>query len=1281
MPSERKPDIQNLMRRDRQAARKNRLSDLDRDRSAERLSQRQTIARALDVSVNADLPVAEAAEKIRSALREHQVVIVAGETGSGKTTQLPKICLDLGFGVAGFIGHTQPRRLAARTVAQRVDQELGGPTGTAAHAIRFSDRVGDATLVKVMTDGLLLTEIRRDRFLDAYDVIIIDEAHERSLNIDFLLGYLRGLTKKRKDLKIIVTSATIDVERFSTFFHGAPIIEVSGRTYPVRVEYLDEPLDLVDAVRLALEDIETRPHQGASDVLAFFSGEREIFEVSKALRDLVGAHWELLPLYARLSYQEQRKIFQPTSAKRRLVLATNVAETSITVPNIGFVIDPGFARINRYSYRSKLQRLPIEPIAQASAEQRKGRCGRIAPGVCFRLYSEEDYLSRAAFTDPEIRRVNLASVVLQMQAFGLGNIQTFPFIDPPDPRAIKDALRLLDELKALAGGRLTKLGRAMARLPVDPRLARMLVEANQQGALSEVLVIVAGLAVQDPRERPLKAQQAADASHVQFGDPKSDFMAWLNLWRWIEEERQALTRNRFARLLSKRFINPIRVREWREVHRQLRLACRDLGFRENEKPASYGAIHEAIISGCLSLIALHDEKGAYQGARNLKLRKFPGSSVENNPRWLVAAEIAETSRVYARNVAQVEAGWIERQAQHLLKKHHSAPRWSQRRGEVVANQSVALYGLRLAENRVVGFHREDPDQCYELFLREGLIAGAIKDPPEFLRANLMEIARIRDLEAKGRRRDLMVDESEIYEFYAERIPRSICRVSDLKAWLNNRANTALFMDQGFLERQRDQRLTVEAFPDHLALDGVELPLKYRFAPGEQDDGVTLTVPVGLLPVLSAERLEWFVPGLLPNVIEQWIRSLPKQKRKQLAPLPEKVDSLCAHLLKVDNFGVGRLRTALALLLKDWYRVEVLEEDWSRERLDPHLLMYLKVIDEQGSVVATGRDLPEIRNRLGGADQLVAQEQVLRPQVISHYPCEGLADYVMIGEGSARKLCYPGLRDRGDAVELVLFDTSSERDRQNRFGLSRLALLDLGHAGRYFKKELDKHPALQLQFAPLGNAQDLKNELLLNVVWYCFFEGRPLPSDIEAFNDRLETERPALAGVFNQAVSVFAEIMALRQQISSKLLQLSSAAYEPVRKDVTAQLDVLAGPNILSATPYALIPLLPRYLQGLLYRLENLVGRVPKDLALMREIHPLENRIEAFPTQELYDEERMVVLRFLLHELRLSMFAGQMPRRNPDRHPLDDSFLGPRWKASGKRVEREITVEEQRLGLR
>ena len=751
-------------------------------------------------------------DEIADALAHRQVVIVAGETGSGKTTQLPKICLRAGLGRKAMIGHTQPRRIAARATAQRIAEELKVELGQqVGFAVRFTDRVAESTAVKVMTDGLLLTEIRRDRQLSRYDAIIVDEAHERSLNIDFLLGYLNKLLPKRRDLKLIITSATIDVDRFAQRFGEAPVIEVSGRGHPVETRHLEAGEDEQADLLRAIEAIEASPKRAAQDLLVFQTGEREIFESAKFLRKALAGRFEILPLYARLSAKDQQRVFQP-GAKRRIVLATNVAETSLTVPNIGFVVDPGKARINRYSYRSKLQRLPIEAISQASADQRRGRCGRIGPGLCIRLYTEEDYSARPPYSDPEIKRVNLASVVLQMRAFGLGDIERFPFLDPPEPKAIKDALTLLHELGALIDGKLTREGRAMARFPLDPRLSRMLVAAAKHGALREVSIIAAALAVPDPRERPLNASAQADQAHAAFADKRSDFMAILNLWAWLEETRQGQTRRAVTAALRSAFLNPSRVREWREVHRQLLAVQRQLGLRLNQKPADYASIHRALLHGALSLVARHDERGAYLGARQLKLRIFPGSGLAGRtPEWIMAAEVSETQRVYARNAAAIEAGWIESAANHLLRRTHSDPHWSSRRGEAMAYETVLLYGLKIVERRPVRYAPIDAAAARQILIRDGLVGnGEGEDAPApslpFLKHNRQLAAEILDWEEKGRRRDLLASEADQCAFYDQRLPLEVTGFESLRNWLNQggeRADRSCKNGpQGSAERQR-----------------------------------------------------------------------------------------------------------------------------------------------------------------------------------------------------------------------------------------------------------------------------------------------------------------------------------------------------------------------------------------------------------------------------------------------------------------------------------------------
>ena len=1268
------------------------------DASAQLYQQRHAAVQNLDCNLATGLPVSEAGERIRELIASHQVVIVAGETGSGKTTQLPKICLQAGMGKSGMIGHTQPRRIAARTVAQRIAQETGAQLGReVGFAVRFSDQTRDETWVMVMTDGLLLAEIRHDRFLEKYDAIIVDEAHERSLNIDFLLGFLYRLTQKRRDLKVIVTSATIDVARFSAYFGNAPVVEVGGRTFPVDMEYRGQVDEDDNQLINVLEEIDAKPLSKARDVLAFFSGEREIFDAAKRLRRHFADRFEILPLYARLSAADQRRVFTQSAARRRIVLATNVAETSLTVPNIGYVIDTGLARVARYSYRSKLQRLPIEPISQASANQRAGRCGRIAPGICYRLFDESDFQSRPEFTDAEIRRVNLASVVLQMQALGLGDIYRFPFIDPPEHKAIKDAVRLLEELQAIASGKLTPLGRKMARMPVDPRLAAMLLASGEQGCLAQMLVIVSALAVQDVRERPIEKAQAADTAHEMFVDEQSDFLTYLNLWRWIEQQRAELTNSRWQTALRKRFINPMRVREWREIYRQLKSVCTELGLKANSNPANFQQIHESILVGSLSQIGRFEERGSYLAARNQRMRIFPGSGLaKRSPKWIVAAEIVETRRVFARCVASIESRWIEGHAQHLVRRRTSDPVWSMKRGEVVAYETVSLYGLILAERRPVAYHTIDPDFCRDLLIREGLVRGGVQDPPAFLRHNLELAAQILDAEAKGRRRDLLVSEDDLAAIYDKLMPRHVCRVSDLRHWFKKRAGEtkdALFFDEKMLLRRDDVGLQESDFPSALQLSELELPLKYRFAPGQPDDGITVTIPAGVLPSVNAELLEWSVPGMLPAVIEFWLRSLPKNKRKLLAPLPDKLPHLTNRLLQPQCYRQGRLLTALSQLLRDLHRIEVTAEDWDKERLPEHLRMRCAVVDESAKELASGRELQQIKDKLANKLVPAASDFSDYEQAdIEAFP-EQLPDHIVVQTAAGPTVGFPGLsfcgtkatkgakvskaeKGKRGSVNLAVFVSAAERDIANRHGYAQLALTQLGKPAQFFRRELGKHRQLGLYFASLGNAEVLAEELLLSVAWYCYFDGRTLPSTAQEFAQRMADCRGELADVFTLTLSSFETVLKLRFELVGLIDSLRSPGLLPSLDDAKTELDALVPSNVLSITPLRFLPSLPFYLEGLKHRLAQLRGHVPKDRQLMQQVKPLHQRLEAIKMAEMHDPSIDAELHFLLQELRLKLFAEPLALQKRPR----PAFVGSDSKVSLKRVEEKMRLEEQRVGL-
>ena len=1221
------------------------------------------------------LPVSAHAGEIARLLESHSVIVVAGETGSGKTTQLPKICLELGYGRRGMIGHTQPRRLAARSVAARLAFELEMPVGDGVgYAVRFSDQVGPRTLVKLVTDGLLLTEIRRDRWLDNYDVIIVDEAHERSLNIDFLLGYLRDLTRRRPDLKVIITSATIDVAAFSRHFDNAPVVEVGGRGYPVAVNYLDDAATEAAAderLMACLEDIERAPLRGARDVLVFQSGEREILETARFLRTRLGERWEVLPLYARLSARDQQRVFE-TGGRRRVVLATNVAETSITVPNIGFVIDPGFARISRYSFRSKLQRLPIEPISQASANQRMGRCGRVAPGVCYRLYSEADFTGRPAYTDPEIRRTNLASVVLQMQAFGLGDIHRFPFLDPPDPRAIRDAEKLLEELTALEGGRLTPTGRTMARLPVDPRLARMLIEADRRGALAEVLIVVSGLAIPDPRERPPDRQAAADQAHRDWADERSEFLGLVKLWQWFEETRQASTRAGLKTLLQKRFLSPVRMTEWRELHRQLLLAVRELGMRVNEVPADYAAVHRSILAGSLSLIGLLDEKGQYLGPRNLRFRVFPGSTLARaTPRWLMAAEILETSRVYARSVAAVDAPWIEEAAGHLLKRSYSEPHWNPKRGEVIAEESVSLYGLPLVERRAVAYARIDPVISRSLLIREGLVRGAMPRPLPFLTQNLGLQTDLTEREAKGRRRDLLVSEEAIADLYDERLPAEATSAAALERWWRK----ATPAEQArIIFSEADLTLTASAlaetdYPSELVMRGSAFALKYRFAPGEIDDGISLRTPVGLLEAVDASALEWSVPGFLPLVVEAWLRSLPKSLRRPLAPLPDKVPAILALLERPDRYRQGRFTQALGTALRELHGISPGADDWSAERVDPHLLINVQVLDEKGKLIAQGRDVNALRAQF--AERLQARMGAgLREQIevrgLERFPADvNPTTSLRIDDGAGPIAAYPALVAAEDRVDLRLFPNEQAQREANLSGYPWLALARLGPTTRGLRRVLEKERDLGLHYASLGTARALTDAVLKGVTWYCFFEGRALPASAAEFEARLEAHRSEAPRWLERVLVALRPVLAARFELVKRLDALTSPPLAPVVADARAHLARLVPADLLVHMPSRFLPEWPRYLEGLRYRLDHLQGRLPRDEAARAVLSAFEARLGRLRSAPLCPMDDWQEMRFALEELRIGLFAEP---------------LGTRGKVSPQRIERELLLLERGAGL-
>ena len=1183
------------------------------------------------------------------------------------------------------------------------------------YAVRFSERLSDKTCIKVMTDGLLLTEIQQDQRLRRYDAIIVDEAHERSLNVDLLLGHLKRLVGRRPDLKVLITSATIDVDAFSNHFGDAPVVEVSGRGYPVEVAYRETGDSPLDALGECLDEIDSgTARSGARDVLVFQTGEREIFETSHWLRRRFGERFDILPLYARLPPKEQQRVFAP-GGRRRIVLATNVAETSITVPNIGFVVDPGLARISRYSYRSKLQRLPIEAISQASAAQRAGRCGRVAPGMCFRLYDETDFDGRPPYTDPELKRTNLASVVLTMRAFRLGDIATFPFLDPPDPRAVRDAVRLLHELGALrpasnsprAGhargandalpegeppaldrarrtrkhthtdDELTDIGRTMARIPVDPRLARMLIEASRRGCLTEVSIIVAGLAVQDPRLRPLDRRDAADEAHRTFADDSSDFLAYVNLWRWLETTRDETTRSGFRRELERRFLSPVRVGEWRALHRQLLLSCKRLGMRFNAAEADFQGVHRALIAGSLSFAGMKDdtakERFSYAGARDLSFRIFPGSGLgKNRPKWIVAAEISDTGRTYARCVAAVEPRWLEEAAGHLLRRSFSDPEWDATRGEAIVRERATLYGLPVVNNRPRRLADINAAQAREIFVREALVRGDASLKAPFLTHNQRLIRQVLARQDKARRTDLLAPEPLRTAFYLERLPDDIVGVTSFEAWQRRASPTslaALEMTEADLVTSVQVHLTEDAFPGRLQLAaGGEAKLRYRFAPGTPEDGISAELDAGLLAVAQPQDFEWLVPGFLEEKCLALLRALPKSSRRHLAPIPDRMGDLLRVLLSRQVHRQSSLTQALTRALKGLYGVEVGAAHWHPERLPPHLAINVRVLGKRRRVLDQDRDVAALKERLlarverqmaGGLRE--SQEQ----HALTEFPADGVPRQRIARTEDGQSVVYPMLVDRGDTVDLLIQASPKGQAVTNRRGYSRLALIAHGRTSRKMRREVETDRLMPLHFAALGTMAELVDEVLRATMWQACFEGRPLPESRSAFDRQMQETQPMVAGVFTHVAGLARQILAGRFAVAALIEGLDSPAYAETRADLTAQLAEIAGKDFLSATPGPRLADVPRYLDGMAWRARNLQGRIQRDHAGIATLNRWQSRLNTL-REASGETDTTIDLRFTLQELRVALFSQK---------------TGTREKVSEVRLERLFLPAERAAGLR
>ena len=1233
---------------------------------------------AQEINFPPGLPITGCLDQIRETIAANQVVILCGETGSGKSTQLPKICLSMGLGTLGRIGHTQPRRIAARSLMSRISTELETEPGTlVGYKVRFKDHVRPQTRVKLMTDGILLAEIQRDAWLNEYDTLIIDEAHERSLNIDFLIGYLKQLIKRRSDLKVIITSATIDPQRFSRHFDNAPVIEVSGRTYPVELRYrpLEEEgvSERDEAMQLAIIDaVDELSREDSGDILLFLSGEREIRETAETLRKHKLQATEVLPLYARLSPADQGKIFR-SSGKRRIILATNVAETSLTVPGIRHVIDTGFARISRYSHRSKVQRLPVEFISQASANQRKGRCGRVAEGICIRLYSEEQFESRRPFTEPEIQRTNLASVILQMKLLRFGDIATFPFIDPPDKRLIRDGYRLLEEIGAVDGERsVTRIGRQLARLPVDPRIGRMLLEAAHGSCLKELLIIAAALSIQDPRDRPLDKQQAADEAHRLFHDAHSDFTGYVNLWKHLEEQRHHLTRRKFLRHCRASFLSPTRVQEWHDIHQQLRLQMHELGYRENRQDAGYEEIHMAILSGLLSHIGFR-ESGSdrdYKGARGSRFFAFPGSSLfEQQPKWIVAAELVETTRLYGRTLAMVQPRWIESMAGHLLKRSYSEPHWQSKRGQVAGYEKITLYGLTLVPRRRINFGPVDPVTSREIFIRSALVDEDFETRAPFWRHNLELLKALRQQEAKSRSRDILVDEEALYHFYDERIPEGIYSRPQFEQWLRKATQQQpklLHLTEQDLLRPGARKVEKEQFPDSLEINGMRLPLEYHFEPGAKNDGVTLVVPHEVLNQITEEQLEWLVPGLLEERITTLLRGLPKPLRRNFVPIPDTARAVLARLKP----SSGSLLLALAAALKEMTGVHVSETDWPGEDLPPHLKMNLRIIAADGKNLASGRNLARLRRKTAGNGKGSRIQRMpthaIEQEGITRWDFGDLPEQVSIDRAGISLTGFPALVDTGKDVAIRILDSRSNALHEHRKGLRRLIMLAIAQQVKHLHKQLPGLDRMRLQIARAtarGSKVDIEQELVSLVIDRTFLHEHADIRKQMDFETVIRRHKANLMGVASETVNLVSGILDGYQTLRKQLSSMTAINWLASVQDMQLQLDGLVYQGFLRETPWEHLQRYPAYLEALELRLEKLKHAAARDRQSLRELEKMldkwKPRYEKMLDQHRHDE-RLEELRWSIEELRISLFAQEVKTA----FPVSVKRLEKRWQELG-----------------
>jgi ATP-dependent helicase HrpA len=1259
---------------------------------------RERISKIPNIKLNQDLPVTQYADKLIDAIQKHQVIIVAGETGSGKTTQLPQIAMLAGRGLTGLIGHTQPRRLAARSVSQRIAEEVGKKLGESiSFKVRFNEQGSQDSIVRLMTDGILLAELANDRFLTKYDTIIIDEAHERSLNIDFIMGYLKQLLPRRKDLKVIITSATLDVNRFSNYFNNAPIFEVEGRSYPVELRYRpisemtiggsdDDDFDdfeenlpraVVAAVEECFQDAQEKGHPEHADILVFASTEQEIRELQETLIKFGPRHTEVLPLYARLALGEQQKIFNPSGGGRRIIIATNVAETALTVPNIRYVIDSGFARISRYNYRSRVQRLPIEAVSQAAANQRKGRCGRIAPGVCIRLYSEEDFLSRPEFTEPEIKRTNLASVILQMQSLGFGELEDFDFIEPPDHRLVNDGRKLLIELGAMTekrakqsqenssltgqtavsfnkgglekaplskrgvgGNSLTKIGQQMAKMPIDPRLARMILGGAHFGVLNEVLVIVAALAVQDPRERPADKQMQADQKHALFREADSDFLFYIKLWETLHANREQMSENKRRNFARQHFLSWLRLREWKKTHEQLVDLAQSLKLSFNEKKASYENLHRALLTGLLSFIANKtDERNVFMAVRQQKARIFPASTLhKTNTPWVMAFEMVETSQVYLRTLAKIEPEWILLAAGDLLKHHYFEPHWSKKAGVVNAYDQISLFGLIVEPKRPINYEKVDQDAAHEIFLRDALTTGNLGITPPFLKHNLLKLEEVERVEDKLRRRDLVVDEETIYQFYASKVPPEVASrrsFEDWRATVEPKNSRYLFVDDDAL--WTNDRPTTQQFPDYLRNGDLRLAATYKFDPSHDEDGATVRIPLQALPQVDENLWSWGIPGWRSDLIEALLKALPKDKRRNLVPIPDTAKKLVARI------DAQHLREHIFSFLAFQLRGEqISEKDFSLERVEQYLLPLIKVIDDKGRVIEQGRDLVELKARCrvethSPVKQLKGEFNTFPESFVFEASQKVTGVVVKQYQALVPTKKFSELEHKDESgVVIQTFNDQNEAIKQHRAGVLRLVHIQLGDLTRQLKKQISK--SLALAYSPLGDKAKLEQMLVYATLQMAINE---LPVNAQEFQKLVENVKKSFLTHGQKALADLSEIYIQWQDIRRKLLVLDDSVFGKNIDDIEDQLDLMSLSNFVYVKEAEIWFEFPRYLKALVLRLDRLPNNLQRDNSAIDQVDQWMEKLFKFK-----NDSRLKEVYFMIEELRISLFSQPMKTKMP-----------------------------------